>query len=121
MAATTTPGGADAALQAGVLQQLLLHRMELLILGHSLDGLDLVTGRLHREHQAGAHDVAVHYHGAGAAVAGGAALFGAGEADLVAQHVEQAQMRLAQEFRGLAVDSGSYVGLFHSHLPLFAN
>ena len=51
--------------------------------------------------------------GAGAAVAGRAAFLAAGQAQHVAQHVEQGLLRLAQELDRLAVDRGRYVMLAH--------
>ena len=58
-------------------------------LRHALDGGDRLALGLHAEHQARAHQPAVDGDAAGAAVAGGAAFLGAGEAELVAQDVEQ--------------------------------
>ena len=59
---------------------------------------------LHREHQAGAHRLAVDQHGAGAADAVLAADMGAGEPQLVAQAIGQRQARLDVDADLLAVD-----------------
>src|SRR5690349_13630527 len=85
--------------------------MQRVALGHALDGLDLGALGFHREHETRAHHGAVDRHGAGAAVAGGAAFLGAGELQLVAQHVEQGLLRLAQELVVVAVDRGCDVML----------
>ena len=61
---------------------------------------------LHAQHQAGGHDAAVHDDGAGAAVAVVAAFLGAGQAEDVAQALEQALARLAEKLLRLAVDGG---------------
>src|SRR5262249_3452436 len=86
---------ADAALERGVLEELLLQRMELLALGQALDRLDATAADLAAEHQAGADQAAVEGHAAGAAVAGGAAFLAAGEAQGVTQDVEERVFRLA--------------------------
>src|SRR6185503_11821895 len=104
---------ADAALQRRVLDELALQRMQLVALGHALDGGDRPAVRLHAQHQARAHEAAVDGDAAGAAVAGRAAFLGAGEAQLVAQHVEQRLLRLAQELHGIAVHGCGYVVLGH--------
>jgi hypothetical protein len=45
--------------------------------------------RLHREHGAGFHRLAIHMHDAGAALAGVATHMRAGQANLVAQQLDQ--------------------------------
>ncbi len=60
----------------------------------AFDGRDLVSVRLHREHQAGAHRLAVDQHGAGAADAVLAAGMGAVQKKILAQRVEQRLARL---------------------------
>src|SRR3990170_8565483 len=85
--------GAVAALGAAVLQEGFLNRMEL---GADLEpfyGHDLRAIQFAGKHQAGIHRLAVQKNGAGAAVAGAAAFLGAGDADLVAQEIEQETMR----------------------------
>ena len=80
-----------------VLQELLLQRMQPLRRGHALDGRDRPALDLDAEHQAGVDQPAVEHDVAGAAVAVVAAFLAAGQAQLVAQHFEQALPRLAQE------------------------
>ena len=57
--------------------------------------------------------LAVDDDGAGAAIARAAAFLAAGQVELVAQHVEQGLLRLAQKFDRLAVDDGRYVVFGH--------
>jgi hypothetical protein len=103
----------EAALQRRMLQEFSLQRMQVLPARHALDGLDRAALRLHRKHQARADQAAVDGHAAGAAVARAASLLAAGEMELVAQRIEQRELRLAQELGGLAVDRGRYVMLAH--------
>ena len=65
------------------------------------------------EHQAGADEPAVDRDAAGAAVAGAAAFLRAGQAQAVAQHVEQRLVGLADEFDGVAVDRGCDMNARH--------
>ena len=89
-----------------MLEELLLQRMQLGALRHALDGLDRAALGLGAEHQAGADQAAVEQHAAGAAVAGRAAFLAAGQVELVAQHVEQGLLGLAEELHRIAVDGG---------------
>src|SRR5262249_40786684 len=57
--------------------------------GDALDGLDARAVALHGKRQAAAHDHAVEPHGAGAAKAMLAADMAAGEAELLAQEVDE--------------------------------
>ncbi len=99
------PGGAEAALQAVGVAEGLLQRVELAVAaGQPLDGGELVAVGLDRQHQAGAHRLAVDEHRAGAADAVLAADVGAGEAELVAQEVGEQQPRLDLALVGPAVD-----------------
>src|SRR5207237_6015601 len=95
---------AETALQAVVLPERLLQRMELLPLRESLDGAHLGALGLHREHQAGAHRLAVDQHGAGAAHAVLAAQVRAGEPAVLAQRVGEVAPRLGLDREGFAVD-----------------
>ncbi len=65
--------------------------------GEALDGADLAPLGLDREHQAGAHRVAVDQHGAGAADAVLAAEMGAGEAAVLAERVGERAPRLDRD------------------------
>ena len=57
--------------------------------GEALDGAHVAAIDLADGHQAGVHHLAVEEHRAGAALALAAALLGAGQAEVLAQHVEQ--------------------------------
>ena len=81
-----------------------LQALELLRVGEALDRLDGAAVGLHGEHQAAAHDVAVHAHGAGPAYAVLAAEVRAGEAELLAQEVDEMQARLDAARHLRAVD-----------------
>ena len=81
-----------------MIEELLLQRMQRGAIGHAFDGFDLAAFGLDAEDQAGADQTAIDGDRAGAAVAGAAAFLGAGEADAVAQRVEQRLIGLAGEF-----------------------
>src|SRR5262245_35671743 len=83
------PGDAEAALGHAVADEGVLQRMERALLAEPLDGLHRPAARLHREHQAARDRLAVQVHGAGAAVAGAAALLRPGEAEALAERIEQ--------------------------------
>src|ERR1051325_7537287 len=106
-------GGAEAALQGGVLEEFLLHRMQLVALGDALDRGDRAAFGLDAEHQAGTDQLAVDDDATGATIAGAAAFLAAGQAELVAQAVEHGLLCLAQKLYRLAVDDSGYVVLAH--------
>jgi hypothetical protein len=86
-----------------------LHRVELAVLLQPLDGLDVVPAGHRGEHRAGLDRLAVHPDDAHAAVARVAAPVGAGEAEVVAQEVDEQQPALDLPGHGVAVDG-------HRHL-----
>ena len=98
------PGRAVAALEGVVLDERLLHRVQLAVRREALDRRDLAALAGDGERQAGEHAAAVDPDGARAARALVAALLGAGEAEVLAQRVEQADARLELEDARLAVD-----------------
>ena len=98
-------------------EEFLLHRVQFVTLGDALDGLDLVAFRLGSEHQTGADDLAIEDDGAGAAIARAAAFLATRQVELVAEHVEQGLLRLAEELDGLAVDDGRYMSFGHGQSP----
>ncbi len=81
----------------------LLKRVKPPVVGQPFDGLDLASVGLHGEHQAGGHQPPVDDHGAGAAVAGAAALLAAGKAQLPAHHVQERAMRFHRQLPRLPV------------------
>ena len=94
---------AEAALQGVMLVERLLQRVQLPMRAEALDRLDAAAVGLHREHQAGAHAVAVDQHRAGAAHAVLAADMGAGQPERVAQEIGEQQARLDRASAGGAV------------------
>ncbi len=95
---------AEPALQAVLLLEALLDRVQLARPCQPLDGGDLVAVGLHGEHRAALHRRAVEEHGAGAAVGGVAAGVGAGQPEALAQQVGQQQPGLDVGGTPLAVD-----------------
>src|SRR5439155_8091964 len=108
---------ADAALERGVLEELLLEGMERLAGGHALGGLDRPSGHLAAEDEARADEAPVKRDAAGPTVARGAALLAPGQVERVAKHVEQRVLRLAEELDRVPVDRRRDVVLGH-HRPL---
>src|SRR5215470_20343126 len=86
-------GRAEAALQGMMLAEARLQGRETLILREPFDGDDLTALRLHRQHQAAAHGLAVEEHSAGAANSMLAADMRAGEPQLMAQAIGERQAR----------------------------
>ena len=95
---------AEAALRAAVLDERLLDGMQRRRRRQALDGDDVAARRFQRQHQAGVDGSAVDQHRAGAAVAVAATFLGAGEADAVAQQLEQRVARVGEHRALLAVD-----------------
>jgi hypothetical protein len=104
-------------LQRCVLDELALEGVQFALVGHALDGGDLLVLRLDAQHQAGADQHAVDDDRAGAAVAGAAAFLGAGQPEAIAQAVEQGLARVGEELGRLAVDVGGDVDLAHFAAP----
>ena len=71
-----------------------LQRIEFVAVGKAFDGADLLALRLHREHQTGAHRIAVHQHRAGTADAVLAADMRAGLTAILADGIGQRAARL---------------------------
>src|SRR5690606_15348349 len=91
-------GGAVAALERIVLDERGLHRMERAALaGETFDRRDLPPLGHDGEHEAGQRTLAVDVHGARAAFAAVATLLRAGEAEPLAQRVEQRGARIEIE------------------------
>src|SRR5215467_235414 len=81
-------GDAEAALGHAVADEGVLQRMEDTVVAEAFDGGDGTPARLHGEHEAARHRLAIEMHGAGAAVAGAAALLGHSEAEVLSKCVE---------------------------------
>ncbi len=95
---------AIAALRHVVIDPRLLHLVQGLARGQALDRGDLAVAHCADWYGARAHRDAVHVHGAGAALRDAAAVLGAGEADLLADHPEQRRGRVDVDLVRLAVD-----------------
>src|ERR1051325_646050 len=85
---------AEAALQAVLVPESLLHDVQLAVAGETFDRGDRGAVRLHGEHRARLHRLPVEEDRADAALAGVAADVRAGEAELVAQEVDEEEARL---------------------------
>src|SRR5450631_2331675 len=102
---------AEAALQTVIVHEGLLHRMQRVAIGETFHGADFFARRLHREHQAGAHRLAIHDYGAGTADAVLAADMGAGLPAILANRVGQSAPRLDRDRVVAPVDGQGDVGL----------
>ena len=96
-------GRAVAALQAMLLPEAVLQRMQLAVLGEPLDRGDLRAVGLHREDRARFGAAAVDEDRARTALAGIAADVRAGEIQLLAEEVHEKCSRLDVRFAHLAV------------------
>ena len=101
---------AVAALERVLVGERLLDRPQLLAAHQALDGRDLVALGLERERQAGVARHAVDQHRAGAALAALAAGLGAGQAEPLAEDVEQRPARLDEQPVAPAVDEERDLG-----------
>ena len=97
-------GDAVAALAGARLVERLLQHGQLARFAQAFHGLDRGALGFRHGNQAGLQQHAVDEHRAGAAFAGAAAFLGAGVAEIVAQEVEQAQVRLGGARNLAAVD-----------------
>ena len=96
-----------------MLEKLFLQRMQLVAMGHALDGLHRFTLDLGSQHEAGTHQPIVDQDAARAAVARTATFFGAGEREFVTQDVEQSHLGVTEKLVLISIDGGSYVLLCH--------
>src|SRR5882757_9766593 len=80
---------AIAALQAMIVAERGLHRMQFVALGDAFDGGDIGAVGLSHQHGAGFHCAAIDMHDAGAALAGIATDMGAGQAQMIAQEMDK--------------------------------
>jgi len=79
---------AEAALESLRLQESLLHRMQLAVLGQAFDGCDRAAGGAIGGEQARVYRVAVDQHGAGAAIAGVASFLHAETSELAQKRAQ---------------------------------
>ena len=101
---------AVAALEAAVFQERALKRAELALPGEPLDRRDLPAFDVFECRLARAERLAVRDHGAGAADPGAAAVLGAGEREVGAQHPEQRAVVLGLEREGQVVVKDGLAG-----------
>ena len=107
---------AIAALRAAQVGERGLQRVQRRPAGEAFDRLDGLALAFDRQHEAGEQRLSVHQHGARAALAQFAAVLGAGQVEVLAQHLEQRLVRREQQFRVLAVDAQC-----HPHVALHAD
>src|SRR5438876_8340357 len=114
----TVPALRRAELGEGVLE-----RMQRPAPCHSLDGFHAVPRARQAEHQTGKHGLAVHEHGAGAALAQLAAMLRAGETQVLAQYFEQGLVGREGDLDGLAVqlERDLHFGVGHLWKPNLDN
>src|SRR5258706_2569180 len=110
-------GGAVAALGGAEVGESGLQRMELCAAGHPLHSLHRAPLALDRQHQAGELRLAVDEDCAGTALAELAAVLGAGEAEVLAQQLEQRLVRREGNLLRLAVERESELHLPHCSDP----
>src|SRR5205085_2579115 len=96
-------GDAEPALRYAVPNEGVLQWRERAATRQPLDRRHGPPARLHRQHEAARHEVAIQMDGARAAVAGAAAFLWAGEAEILAERVEQRDVRRHEHLDGLAV------------------
>src|SRR5207248_3189105 len=94
---------AIAALRRAKLGEGVLQRVQIAARGHPLDRPHAPSRTGEAEDQAGEHGRAVDEHGAGAALTQLAAVLGAREAQVLAQHLEQRLVRREGHLDGIAV------------------
>ena len=73
-----------------LLEKRLLQRMQLAVQREAFDCLNVRALGLQHRNEATVHELAIHAHGAGAALAFAASLLGPGQMQIFAQHIEQA-------------------------------
>jgi hypothetical protein len=112
------PRRAVAALEAVVLPEALLDRVQRVGASEPLDRRDLTAIGLDREDRARLHRVAVEMDGAGAAVGRVTTDVRPGQAELVAQRMHEQHSRLDLDVAGLAVDGQPYGDLLTHASPL---
>jgi len=96
---------ADSALQRRLFEEGLLERVKAVAAGDAFDSDEVGSIGFHRKNAAGVHETAIEQDAAGAAVAVVAPFLGADQAELVAEHFEQALARLAEEFGVYAIEA----------------
>ncbi len=96
--------GAEAALEAVLLPEGGLERMQVVTGRHPFDRPDLASVRLDGQHRARLDGHAVHVDGAGTALAGVAADVGAGQVEVFAEGLDQETSRLHVQLPACPID-----------------
>jgi hypothetical protein len=104
-------GRTEAALETVMVDEGLLDRVQRIAVRQPLDGRDLTAVDGGGKHHAGIHPPAIEVDGAGAALAEIAALLGAGEAEPLAQGVEQGDACVHRQAMLVPVDADRNVDL----------
>jgi len=97
-------GGAITALERAFIHERLLHGMKFIAVGQSFDREDRLFVGISNGRGAGSDAFAVHQDGASSALAFAAAVFCAGELQILAEHVEQGPFGIGRDGPGFAVD-----------------
>jgi len=108
--------GAITALEGLFVQERLLDGVELSVAGQPLDGEDGTAGGLFDREGACVFAVAIHEHGAGAALPFAAAVLGAGEFEVFAEDLQERSIWFGADRVALAVD-GEFKLAFHGSIP----
>src|SRR5918995_3459135 len=106
-------GGAEPALEPVLLPERALERVKVVGVTQALDGRHAAAVCLRGEHRAALHGSAVEVDRACAALAGVAPDVGAGQAQVLAQHLDQQPSRLDVHLPAYAVHLERYVQLGH--------
>src|SRR2546423_3969839 len=116
-------GRAVPALRRAELGEGVLERMQRPASCNPLDGFHATPRAREAEHQTGQHGLAIHEHGAGAALAQLAAVLRAGETQVFAQHFEQGLVGRESDLDGLAVqlERDLHFGVGHLWKPNLDN
>jgi hypothetical protein len=99
------PWNTESALHGARGDERALQRARLAVPFKTFDGDDVLPIGFGGEDETGAHGCAVHHDRAGAAFPFGAALFGAGEPELIPQQFEQGPVRDRLDLEITAVDA----------------
>src|SRR2546422_6045977 len=110
-------GRAVTTLGRPELGERLLQWMELAALGHALDRRDLSPLDCDWQREAGQHGLAVHQHGARAALPELAAVLRPRQPEILAEDLEQRLVNGSQDVAALAVDRQRHADLHPSSTP----
>src|SRR3984893_4604807 len=105
--------GAIAALQSVMAHKCGLHRVEIAVFFQTLDGRDLVARMHHGKRQAAVDALSIDDHRTGAALSLVAALLRAGQAEMLAQCIEQRYARIEIESMAPSIDSQRHALVVH--------